>query len=397
MLNFNELKDLSSICILIENKVTENLFLEYKKLLNLDTDEQKRELCKDISSFANSEGGIIIYGVSEKNGYPDAINGLNVNPNEEELRIRQILDSGIFPKLIGLEFKWIQIDNSKIDNYILLIKINPGINAPYQVIYKKLNKFYKRKGAQVIEMDWLELKNSFTIDNIFEKIVRFRNKRIKKLKNENLYNSNEKKARIVIHIIPSLSLKINYYIDLNKFKLENNSINKYIPTIYDNTWNEKRYNIDGLMLYNKIDKDNLISYLQVFRNGIVEIVDDFWINLGCPNQKKIPVTGIQNSLLKNIKQYINFFEMMNIQYPIFLFLTILNAKGYKINFENNFPINYDQMTLDRNTLFFPEIIIEKKEIIPELLLKPLFDSLWNAFGYDKCLNYDENGNYKNNY
>lgn len=397
MLNFNELKDLSSICILIENKVTENLFLEYKKLLNLDTDEQKRELCKDISSFANSEGGIIIYGVSEKNGYPDAINGLNVNPNEEELRIRQILDSGIFPKLIGLEFKWIQIDNSKIDNYILLIKINPGINAPYQVIYKKLNKFYKRKGAQVIEMDWLELKNSFTIDNIFEKIVRFRNKRIKKLKNENLYNSNEKKARIVIHIIPSLSFKINYYIDLNKFKLENNSINKYIPTIFDNTWNEKRYNIDGLMLYNKIDKDNLISYLQVFRNGIVEIVDDFWINLGCPNQKKIPVTGIQNSLLKNIKQYINFFEMMNIQYPIFLFLTILNAKGYKINFKNNFPINYDQMTLDRNTLFFPEIIIEKKEIIPELLLKPLFDSLWNAFGYDKCLNYDENGNYKNNY
>ena len=48
----------------IKNKIEENTNLEYKDPLSLDN---KREIAKDISAMANSNGGIIIYGLCEDN------------------------------------------------------------------------------------------------------------------------------------------------------------------------------------------------------------------------------------------------------------------------------------------------------------------------------------------
>ena len=38
----------------------------YKRELNLKTQKDKIEIAKDISSFANTEGGCLIYGVDEE-------------------------------------------------------------------------------------------------------------------------------------------------------------------------------------------------------------------------------------------------------------------------------------------------------------------------------------------
>ena len=48
---------------LIENEVEENIHLDYKSEGALEKSEKKRnEIIKDVSAFANSDGGIIIYG-----------------------------------------------------------------------------------------------------------------------------------------------------------------------------------------------------------------------------------------------------------------------------------------------------------------------------------------------
>ena len=50
---------------LIENSVCENKNLDYKRELHIDTDSDKKEFLADISSFANSNGGDIIFGIEE--------------------------------------------------------------------------------------------------------------------------------------------------------------------------------------------------------------------------------------------------------------------------------------------------------------------------------------------
>ena len=48
---------------LIENEVPEGRDLDYKRDINLD---DRKEFLFDLTSFANTTGGIIIYGVEEK-------------------------------------------------------------------------------------------------------------------------------------------------------------------------------------------------------------------------------------------------------------------------------------------------------------------------------------------
>ena len=56
---------------LIANEVEENIHLDYKASGALGKkDEKKSEIVKDVSAFANSDGGIIIYGLTEENHKP---------------------------------------------------------------------------------------------------------------------------------------------------------------------------------------------------------------------------------------------------------------------------------------------------------------------------------------
>src|SRR5690242_9337971 len=75
---------------LIENGVPEDDHLDYKRQGNFDTTEGKKEFVKDVVSFANSGGGVIVYGVDEErvdgqpSGVPAALVGMDV-PNEDAL------------------------------------------------------------------------------------------------------------------------------------------------------------------------------------------------------------------------------------------------------------------------------------------------------------------------
>ena len=81
---------------LIKNKIEENTNLEYKDPRALDN---KKEIAKDISSMANSNGGIIIYGLCEENRdhKPTKIEWMENHQQKE--RIEQILQTNVTPKI----------------------------------------------------------------------------------------------------------------------------------------------------------------------------------------------------------------------------------------------------------------------------------------------------------
>jgi len=61
----------SDVQQLIDHSIGESVILEYKR----EHTSNSKELAKDISAMANSEGGIIIYGLDEnKNGQASNIN-----------------------------------------------------------------------------------------------------------------------------------------------------------------------------------------------------------------------------------------------------------------------------------------------------------------------------------
>jgi hypothetical protein len=54
-------------------------------------------------------------------------------------------------------------------------------------------------------------------------------------------------------------------------------------------------------------------------------------------------------------------------------------------------------TMDRDNLFLPEVLLENTEISIETVMQSSFDMIWNAAGWARSFNYDESGQYPENW
>src|SRR5262249_12981432 len=93
-----KLETKSDLDRLIAEDIQESLTLDYKDAAALGkSSPQRSELCKDVSAFANSAGGQIIYGIQEKDRRPvrgqetDAVNPADLSRSG----VDQDIDSNI--------------------------------------------------------------------------------------------------------------------------------------------------------------------------------------------------------------------------------------------------------------------------------------------------------------
>src|ERR1041385_8252045 len=134
----------------------ESTYLEFKgaEALNL-TDKAKNDIAKDVSAFANADGGILIYGVKEqdhKAGSEDFIDG---NKFSKEW-LEQIIQSRIKKPIE--ELKIYPIRYKTVSQTIYVIDIPRSSDAPHQASNKK---FYTRRNFLVEEMEEYEIRNAY--------------------------------------------------------------------------------------------------------------------------------------------------------------------------------------------------------------------------------------------
>lgn len=147
---------------LINDKIEESLNLDYKRGDGLKkTDGSKKELAKDVSAFANSAGGLIIYGIDEAGTHvPQNFHFVNGNEITKEW-IEHILQTRIHRKIPGLKILAIRNDG-KNEESIYIIKIPESIEAPHQT---SDGRYYKRYNFESVPMEEYEVRslyNKFT-------------------------------------------------------------------------------------------------------------------------------------------------------------------------------------------------------------------------------------------
>lgn len=138
---------------LIKNQVQESLNLDYKRSKSLEnTDYNKNEISKDVSAFANSDGGKIIYGVIEKNHIPEKIDeGIDVEGKREWLE--QVINSKIKPRIQNVIITPIDL-TSHSGKAIFVVEIPVGTTAFQASDYR----YYKRFNFQSVPMYDYEVK-----------------------------------------------------------------------------------------------------------------------------------------------------------------------------------------------------------------------------------------------
>ncbi len=394
--------DLTDLELLVSNKVGEGSQLDYKLELPKTDDKGKVELLKDISAFANTTGGYLVYGIKDKDGVADKIIGVeNLNFDDQKLYVENLIRTSIEPRLVGLEFHKVEVNSS---HTTFIIRIPRSWNSPHVISFGKHWRFYARNSAGNYQMDITQLRDSFILgSSITEKLEEKRNERLSIIEQNYQTGKIEPIPTLIIHIQSFESLQPNYLLDIgNSTNHSENLILGYDKRI------EPKFNFDGLLI--KYDYD----YLQIFKSGITEEVNT---QIFDKNERIIDSRYLDRIVFRTTGRRLKLLKDLGIDSPIIIQVSLLGVHNYKLQtnylFNNQLMKTYFPDSVDRNNLITKPIFLEslrniqvdsftirENEKIPncwiaaESLLKPALDSIWNAFGAERCLHYDENEMWK---
>ena len=134
-----------------------------------------------------------------------------------------------------------------------------------------------------------------------------------------------------------------------------------------------------------------MTYLQVFRNGIIEAVDASILQ---PEGSELtsPRLLFERKLLDALPRFLAIQRQLGVEPPLFIILSLLGVSGYTMGVKLNYvDPTFTCHPIDRDALILPEIILEKFDCNPSEVMRPIFDAIWNAAGWPRSMNYNENG------
>lgn len=293
----------------IDNQIEESLHLDYKASDSLQkTDGKKNEIAKDVSSFANSDGGIIIYGIKEfQHGttfLPEKIDAINRNDFSKEA-LEQIINSRISPRILGVKITPIILNEN--DQVIYIVEI-PKSDTAHQASDKR---YYRRFNFQSVPMDDWEIKDIFNRKSKAEIEVTI----VPKI-SKTVFDSMIKSSGIPINcdiIATNIGNKVVEYIDCMIIGNEETSKNiSPRPLIQNNYFelyysNEEHFKVkikDDEFTVNTKRSAILPKTYRVI--GSIKFFSDFFLN---ENEIRITVTMDDNRITRNLKG-INFIEFL---------------------------------------------------------------------------------------
>jgi predicted HTH transcriptional regulator len=148
---------IADIDYLINYGQEESLRLEFKASEALgEQDSKKKEIAKDISAFANSAGGIIIYGIEEKDHKAYSKSFINGRKFTKEW-IEQVINLNIARRIEGIQIYPIR-NNGNIEETIYLIRIPESNNGPHM---SPDDRFYRRYNFQILRMEEFEIRRAY--------------------------------------------------------------------------------------------------------------------------------------------------------------------------------------------------------------------------------------------
>lgn len=385
--------EFSDLETLLNNQVAEGKTIEYKKDIITNANSDKDPFLAGVSAFANTIGGDFIIGIEAKDGIPTNLSGANfTNADAEILKLEQMLQTGLEPRLPSVNIKEIQSPTG--ENFIL-VRVNRSWISPHKV--KANEKFYGRNSKGKYPLDVSELKTAFMLnEQLSERIKNFRKERVERIKkNEELPALLLDGGKIILHLLPLSSFTIPLEFDVEEL---NRKI-QFSP-ITSSSW-DKKINLDGIVVARQFDI-NINSYTQVFRNGCIEAV--ICLSWG-EEDKEYTARYDEELVVKALSEYLEFYLSLGIELPIYVFLTLIGVKDYEFvlssDFQNISEIRYrmrgeSKILIDRNNLILPEMTIIDYETSPAEILRPAFNLIWNSVGFARDFNYQENGEWIEN-
>jgi len=127
----------------------ESSYLDYKESLEK---EKPKSWLKSVVAFANTKGGHIVFGVTDKN---HELVGLD-NPQEVASKISELINSRIQPHV---RFSLKTFESRNVGKKCIDLEISNGPDYPYYYVHEKIREIYVRRGDRSELSSEIEQKN----------------------------------------------------------------------------------------------------------------------------------------------------------------------------------------------------------------------------------------------
>jgi len=149
----------------VRTKTPESIFIDYKKYLNYKTHKDKIKLAKDISSFANTKGGCLIYGIDEQREGDKSVSipreKYGMTPIDDNIiDLENVLTSIISPTLPDIRIKQIKLEHEP-SKVVYLFWHSKSWFAPHMVSGFKHTRYYKRGNFKAEPMQEHEIEAKY--------------------------------------------------------------------------------------------------------------------------------------------------------------------------------------------------------------------------------------------
>jgi len=368
---------------LIDEEIQECESIDFKLEMYGGTDEDKREMLRDIASMANGRGGHIFIGVGE-NGDGAAAELAGINDEGCTERITSSCLSNLDPRLRGLRIRPVPLKNG---NCVLVLQVPRSLNGPHRITYKGYNQFWKRHERQKQPMSSEEIGAAFMdrFDGI-GKLETFLLERRRRLADtlkplqwfllltatpvflrDEVLDTREDRLKILLNSPPrrnSSSCSV--------------SCGWPSPTLF------------GLRA-EVGERGEVEQYLELHRTGHLEFATTSYAFVG-PGRSTVRATVVVDLVDSFVRLATSLHKSASLYSPSVLGLTILAGNPCNpLELEIPTPISANPRKWTEPAVTLPLTYVDDLGDSHSTLVKRLNDRLWNAFGYDECYLVDAQG------
>ncbi|WP_206922213.1 AlbA family DNA-binding domain-containing protein [Alicyclobacillus suci] len=362
--------------------------LDYK----MEIGDDSKEFMADITSFANTDGGVILYGIEERKedgkntGIPAQIVGIEKGKADFiQQKIENMLRDNVDPRLPNVIAHPIDVSGRTV----LAIGVPRSLFAPHMV--RKDSKFYARNSISKFPMDTHQIRQAMLQSVGWEKEAdNFRRSRIMDMMAGKIAYLRQKERATFLHIVP---LGTNRpLINLREYTTE--LAHKFKPYQYSGC--NQTFNLDGYLIWPGSPGE---SYVQFYRNGATEFCTAtlFYETEYKRGQIALDGMGVEFFVVRSAKEYLGYCERLGVEPPFAMFLSIVGAKGHitgqhVVNAFNQRALPASGL-IEENEIMFPPVIVETPDMDLPALFRMTFDMLWQAAGRDGSPHYKEDGSW----
>lgn len=376
--NFIELNQ-NSLVKFLGAKIKEDLYLDYK--VDLSSSEKRKahkEFLKDVTAFANANGGNILIGVcepSEDLTIDKQLLGI-ANANEYSQDLERLTVSNIDPRISGLRIKVVPLSNNKS---VIAIHIPPSLNRPHMVNYDSHRTFYMRHSESSFPMTTHEIRNSVMESlSAEEKAKNYLNEKEADIRDYFLDNT----PSFIIQAMPLISLESSWDIfdkKIEKIMLGDSRRYNYLYDLASNMM--PRPTIDGLL--GRDQRDNPNWQTEIHRNGYVSLVYKNQFPSLLENSKTFIIhSGFEKLFDSFLGMVEELLTVTNTDVPYIISCKYIGANKTHL-FSDNLLGNYSEVYGKEDIIFpfhYRQVGEPMNSIAGQLCLE-----LFNAYGFKNIL------------